>query len=93
MTSVLSRISKPCRTGADLHHLLGALTLEMGEVLMRLLRYGYVIAPLLGGAWMLIVAVTLSFATGEAFAPDLRGVFDMGRLQDGSWFYDAITSS
>ena len=51
---------------------------------MRLLRYGYVIAPLLGGAWMLIVAVsvavTLSFATGEAFAPDLRGSLIWGAL-------------
>ena len=28
MTSVLSRISKPSRTGADLHELLGAMTLE-----------------------------------------------------------------
>ena len=27
---------------------------------MRLLRYGYVIAPLLGGAWMLIVAVSVA---------------------------------
>ncbi|MFZ9020579.1 MAG: carbohydrate ABC transporter permease [Paracoccaceae bacterium] len=51
---------------------------------MRLLRYGYIIATLLGSAWMLIVAVsvavTLSFATGEAFAPDLRGSLIWGAL-------------
>ena len=51
---------------------------------MRLLRYGYIISPLLGSAWMLIVAVsvavTLSFATGEAFAPDLIGSLIWGAI-------------
>ena len=41
---------------------------------MNSLRFGFVTGPLLGGAWMFIVtlsiAVTMSFATGQAFAPD-----------------------
>ncbi|MEM9231312.1 MAG: carbohydrate ABC transporter permease, partial [Pseudomonadota bacterium] len=40
---------------------------------MSLLRFGYVTGPILGALWMLVaaiaVAVTMSFATGEAFRP------------------------
>ena len=40
---------------------------------MRVLRHGYVTAPLIGALWMVIVATTvavaMSFATGEAFRP------------------------
>ena len=43
--------------------------------MMRALRFGFVTGPLLGAAWMFVIAVTIAvamnFATGHAFAPDL----------------------
>ena len=43
--------------------------------MMRALLFGFVTGPLLGAAWMFVlvvtVAVAMSFATGNAFAPDL----------------------
>lgn len=42
---------------------------------MKHLRYGYVTGPLLGALWMFVlsttVAVTMSFASGDAFRPSL----------------------
>ena len=43
--------------------------------MMQALRFGFVTGPILGITWMFIivltVAVAMSFATGQAFAPDL----------------------
>ena len=42
---------------------------------MSWLRFGYVAAPLLGALWTFVIAVTvavaMSFATGEAFRPQI----------------------
>ncbi|MEJ6398868.1 carbohydrate ABC transporter permease [Yoonia sp. 208BN28-4] len=42
---------------------------------MRLLRFNYITSPLLGALWMVVlsttIAVMMSFATGEAFRPDM----------------------
>jgi len=54
---------------------------------MRLLRYGYVAAPLIGAVWMPIVATTTaiaaSFITGDAYRPALIPSLIWGALLGG----------
>ena len=51
---------------------------------MKPLRYGYVTGPLIGSLWLFIlattVAVTMSFATGDAFRPVLISSLILGGL-------------
>ncbi len=51
---------------------------------MRLLRYGYVTAPVLGALWSFVaavtVALTMSFVTGDGFRPSAAGVLVLGAV-------------
>lgn len=51
---------------------------------MSVMRYGYITGPLLGALWMMVlaitVAITMSFATGEAFRPGILWSLFWGAL-------------
>lgn len=51
---------------------------------MRLLRFGYVSGPVIGALWLFVlattIAITMSFATGDAFRPALWISLTLGAL-------------